>query len=141
MVEAAEDGRTQRELQDRLRVRVHNPLHDLVADGWVGRASWGGHHLYVGAEPDHARSQLARRQAAPSVVGDPRRSDKLSTSVVIEVLIEVIHGAKQLPDPATVATRLEARGVSVTIEQVEAIFSRHQLRKKKVASRSPSSGR
>jgi hypothetical protein len=49
--------------------------------------------------------------------------------VVIEVLLDLVHSVRVRPDADRVAERLDARGLPVTVEQVEAIFSRYGLKK------------
>jgi len=49
LVEQAPDGRRHAELRDVLRVRVHNTLLALVAQGGIGRERVGKVNLYVSA--------------------------------------------------------------------------------------------
>jgi hypothetical protein len=60
-VEQAPDDRTHGELSHRLRVRVHNPLLDLVHEGRIGRERYRGQPLYVSADADRAVEQVSRR--------------------------------------------------------------------------------
>ena len=102
------DGRTHAELQHVLRVRVHNTLLDLVREGRIGQAHFGAVHLYVSADPALAAEQLARRQELAHVLEEALRT--LSTEETIEVLAEALRAASGIPDAATVAARLAARG-------------------------------
>ena len=129
-------GRTQRELQLRLGVRVHNPLLDLVEDQKLGREPVENQYVYVA--PDHARAtvQLGHRRArTPAGAATP------TPALEVEVLLEVIHGARvPPPEAATVAARLEARGIRAHVAEVAAVLDRHGLGEKKTPpSRSPRS--
>jgi hypothetical protein len=135
LVEQSDVGRTHSELHVRLQVRVHNTLLDLVEDRRIGRETLRGHYLYVSADSKRAESQMMQRQqqsAEPAVPTD------VPAPVVIEVLLDVVRSAGVRPDAGPVAARLAVRGLAVTVDQVEAIFSRYGL-KKTVKSRSPRS--
>lgn len=137
LVEVAEEGATQRELQGRLRVRVHNTLLELVRHQRLGRQPFEGQYLYVSADQARASGQLTQRWH----MADAARKRPLSPSTVIEVLFEVIQSNKARGNPATIAARLNAREVAVTVEQVEELFHRHGIEKKTGRSRFPCSRR
>lgn len=133
VVEEAEAGRRHHELQVSLQVRVHNTLLELVRDKRIGRQPVDGEFLYLATDPDRANAQLTlRRQQhegiATAIVEAP-------LPVVVEVLLAVIQSGRMQMDAGRVAERLAARGLSVTADQVEAIFQRYEL-KKTVRSRS-----
>lgn len=125
LVEVAEAGRTQAELQARLRVRVHNTLLDLVKAKEIGRESWEGEYLYVAKDPERATAQTALRQRTPV----PVSAKPEGTTLTIEVLLEVIRAAGVRIDAASVAARLASRGVSVAVAEVESILDLHGVKK------------
>ena len=139
LVQRAEAGQFHRELQLRVRLRVHNTLAELVARHRLGRAPIEGEYLYVSADAERAATQLARR----AQLGPPPETvpTALEPAVVIEVLVEVIHSAVVRLDAPHVAARLVARGVAVTVAQVEEVCRRHGVVKKTAPSRSPRSRR
>lgn len=141
LVEESDAGRFHRELQRRVRLRVHNTLADLVAQRRLGRAPIEGEYLYVSATRARASGQLARRAYLGREPAPASTDADLEPAVVIAVLVEVIHGAVVRLDAHEVATRLVARGVAVTVTQVEAVFRRHGVEKKTAPSRSPRSRR
>ena len=125
MVAEADAGRTHGELQVRLQVRVYNTLLDLVRHDRIGRETFAGQYLYVNADPEVARSQVAcrgRQQVALAAM-------PLPAAIVIEVLAELIQGARVHADPHRIAARLTARGLSLTAEQVETVFSQYGVKK------------
>jgi hypothetical protein len=125
LVETSETGRTQRELGLRLGVRVHNPLLELVEAKQLGREVVDDEYVYLGSRRGHAKEQLQRRREL-AAVGVPATSPTLE----VEVLLEVIHGARlPSPDAKTVAERLEARGVHASARQVATVLERHGLKK------------
>ena len=127
LVEAADDGRTHRELRARLRVHVHNTLLDLVDSKGIGRELLDGLFLYVSADRARAIAQVARRRQKPAAVAPAAVLS--GHSLEIAVLLEVIHGARLIPEPAQVIERLAGKGVGVDRDQVEAIFHKHGLKK------------
>lgn len=130
LVETADAGRTQHELQLRLSVRVHNPLLDLVEDTKLGRESIEHEYVYVAAARARAAVQLERRRALVTAGA----ASTPPAAIEVEVLIEVIHGARvPPPDAAAVVARLGARGIRATVSDVVVVLDRHGLGGKKTA--------
>lgn len=127
LVEASDAGRTHGELARRLGLRVHNALFQLAHQGRIGREDWGSAYLYVSANPLQARTQMERRREVSGKVAPP--VDAARFPLLVEVLLEVIHGGRSLPGPATVAARLAARGIAVTTAQVHEIYESYALKK------------
>lgn len=136
LVLSSADGRTHRELQGFLRVRVHNELLDLVRSKKLRSEAWTRGSLYLSALPSRGAKQLTRRKAQ-GIQADAA-SGPLAPGTVIEVLSELVRAAKVETPPPELADRLAARGVAVTIEQVRGVFHRYKLGGKKGA-RSPRS--
>lgn len=138
LVETSDAGRTQHELRLRLGVRVHNPLLDLVEDKKLGREPIDNEYVYLAAERARATVQLGSRRtllAAEAATPTP------TAALEVEVLLEVIHGARvPPPDAATVTARLASRGIRAHVSEVAAVLVRHGL-KKTASSRSPRSRR
>ena len=63
LVEAADDGRTHGELQERLRLRVYDTLLDLVQKGEIAREALDQLFLYISADLQIGSAQLRRRRA------------------------------------------------------------------------------
>lgn len=119
-------GQTHAELQELLRVRVFNTLLELVRAEKVRRealASRGA--LYVSADKTLASEQLEHRlKAGPAMT---------ASTLVIEVLLELLRGATVEARPVEVAQRLSAQGLSVAVAQVREVFDRYKLGEKKGA--------
>ena len=123
LVETSEAGRTQRELQLRLGVRVHNPLLELVARKQLRREMVEHEYVYVVGRRARAAEQLDCRRLLPEAT--------VSATLELEVLLEVIHAARPLVlDAQTLAARLSARGVRASTGEVVAVLARHGLEKK-----------
>jgi hypothetical protein len=125
LVEIGEAGRTHRELQELVRVRVHNTLLSLVREERIDRQRLETMYLYVSVEAARASHQLAARQ---ELLASRRAAAlPLAPSVVIEVLVEVIRNVRPCLTPTDVAKLLADRGVPVTPEQVGQLFDRYEL--------------
>lgn len=126
IVDSSPAGRTPRELQELLRVRVNNALLDLARARKIRRESSAGERsLYVSSDEARASEQLAHRLQAGATEGMPQ------SSLVIEVLLELLDAATVDATPSEVAQRLIARGVGATAEQVRQVFERYKLGRKK----------
>jgi hypothetical protein len=125
MVVEADAGRTHNELHLRLQVRVHNTLLDLVRKQRIGREPFAGQYLYVNPDAKIAALQVARRGRQEAVLA----AAPLPPSIVIEVLVNLIQGATVHADPNLIAARLATRGISVSPQQVDAVFSKYGVKK------------
>jgi hypothetical protein len=138
LVVASDAGRTQRELQLRLGVRVHNPLLDLALDKKLGRETIEHEYVYVAPEHALASAQLGRRRAL-AIAGAATAAP--TPAFEVEVLLDVIHGVRvPPPDATTITARLVARGIRAHVTDVAAVLDRHSLCGKKTPpSHSPHS--
>lgn len=127
LVEEAEAGATQQELRQRLQVRVHNTLLDLLRHGEVQREQLLEVYVYLHSDPELRAAQRERRQqlleAAES--GSSSVGDEPDAEAVVQVLLTLLRhrgaGAEE------VARRLRGRSPPIPIEQVRAIFDRYAL--------------
>lgn len=132
LVEGGEAGRTHRELEELVGVRVHNTLLSLVREGRIERQRIETMYLYVSVEGERASRQMAEQRQRQARC--ERGVLPLSSSTIIEVLVEVIHTGRQGVTVSDVAKRLIDRGVAVTAEQVGQVFDRYGLRPEKKTS-------
>jgi hypothetical protein len=126
VVETADAGHTQRELQLRLGVRVHNALLEAVEEKRLRRERVEDEYVYVAAERGRASAQLERRRAITSAGVTALAGPALE----VEVLLEIIHG-ERLPEPdaTKLAARLAARGIRASADEVAAVLEQHGLKK------------
>ncbi len=140
LVDTSAAGYLHRELEHRVRVRVHNTLLDLVRGKQIQRESLGPRKtLYLSADASRAAEQFDRRRAQQAKpFAAPTAPMVIATETVIAVLIEAIHSADKLAPAAVLADRLGARGIVVTADQVEQVLSHYGIDagKKTPASRS-----
>lgn len=127
LIDIAEAGRTHLDLQLCLGVRVHNALLSLVQGRHIGRERVGGQYLYISVEPKVAALQITTCREKELAVS--KETGSAGTTIVIEVLLEVIRGARIRPDAEVIAARLVARGLPVTNSSVRAILEEHGVKK------------
>jgi hypothetical protein len=120
-------GQTHEELRQPLGLRVHDTLRSLVLSGAIGREPCEDAHLYLNPDPKKAAAQLAARRQLQPPAPAPGSGAWLDPALVIDVLAEVIHHAKE--DAAAIAVRLLAAGRPVTAGQAEEVFRRHDVKK------------
>jgi hypothetical protein len=126
MVLQSDQGMTQRELRDRLQVRVQNTLADLLRKAEVERERVGQVFVYVHTDSEVRQGQLRRRRERMEAAA--KAAAEVSDEVVIQVLLHLIRrpGSRV----ADVARRLRRRSPPITFDQVEAVFSRYRLGQK-----------
>ena len=125
LVEQSIAGKTHEELEKQLRVRVHNTLLDLVRSGSIARELFEGVFLYHSILTERAQQQLARRREG---AGDSAQ-DILPDGIVIEVLTEIIRGSRVQIDQGAIITKLDARGIRITVSQLNQLCTRLDLKK------------
>jgi hypothetical protein len=124
IVEKSPAGQTHGELQDMLQLRVHDTLRLLIQDHALTRKQFQDAYLYLSSKPKRASAQWAQRQQLAATVIPAQ----MEPSRVIDVLVDVIRHPSD--DAGAVSRRLRALGQSsVTAEQVEAVFTRYDLKK------------
>lgn len=136
LVERTPEGRTHEELHSLLRVRVHNTLLGLVRDGRIGRKRFGDVYLYVSADQKRAHGQIDKRKESLDLI--PEVSRVPSDEEIVEVLVEALRAASEIPTPDEVARRLMARGVRLEPRHVLQVFEAHHLVPGKKTARSSS---
>jgi len=125
MVVVSDAGRTPYELHVRLQVRVYNTLVDLVRGQRIGRARFEGQCLYVHPDPGVASAQIARRGREQAVLA----TAPLPAAMIVEVLLELLQGTTVHADAHHISARLARRGISLTPEQVESVFTQYGVKK------------
>jgi hypothetical protein len=123
----AQAGATHRELVDRLRVRVHNTLLELVHKGEIGRGKLADVYVYLSTDPVVRQGQIQRREERIASAAD--EEVELDDALVIQVLLVLVRH----PDSAAadVVRRLRGHSPPISGQQVRAVFTRYDLGKKK----------
>jgi hypothetical protein len=133
LIETAACGYTHAELEQVLRLRVHNTALVLVQQGHLGRERLEKTYLYVSALPSRAAEQVRARER---LAAQEPATAPLPAATVIEVLVETLTAGRVTLAPSMVAQRLGARGVAVTGTQVEEVFAQYGVSTKKKTARS-----
>jgi hypothetical protein len=127
LVRESESGSTQREIQELLRVRVHNTLLDLLHKGEVAREQVADLFVYLHTHQRVRAVQLVRRgeqvASGKTVVAD--RQLEVDDGAVIQILLVLLRhpGSKA----ADVVRRLRGHLPPITFEQVRAVLYRYDL--------------
>ena len=124
-VEKTPEGRTHEELQHLLRVRAHNTLLELLRRGRIGRERLQGVYLYVSADSRRAAEQVAARKKLRASLAEMLRV--ATDEEVVEVLVEALKEAPEIPAPERVARRLVARGIRLEPHHVKQVYEEHGL--------------
>jgi hypothetical protein len=111
--------------QHLLRVRAHNTLLELLRQGRIGRERLQDVYLYVSADSKRAAEQVAARKKLRASLAEMLRV--ATDEEVVEVLVEALRAAPEIPTPDTVAGRLVARGVRLEPHHVEQVYEEHGL--------------
>jgi len=133
IVNSSEVGMRPTEMLDLLRLRVpnslHNTLHELIKNKQLKRHRLQGLSLYTSIDPVIAQNQIVSRRE--EIKSRLRIHAVPSNEATIAVLVEALRAGKVLPLPSTVSARLNAQGITITVDQVEQIFSQYGLKAEK----------
>lgn len=127
LVRISEEGRTQRELQDLLRVRVQLFLTTALHEGELDREQLDRLYVYLHTDPEIRAAQLGRRQKLLDKAGIEQL--ELDDETTIRVLLVLLRYPGS--GPGDVVQRLKGREPPVSRTQVDHIFSRYGLGEKK----------
>jgi len=132
LVNASTSGLFHRELKPLVRIPVHPTLLTLIGEKALTRESIPGRGLlYLSADEAKAKVQLEARRSA--LAQEKALREELPATLVIESLLEIIAQSQMRPllSPSLLAYRLVLRGVPATVEQLEQVFERFGLKKKR----------
>jgi hypothetical protein len=125
LVYEMEAGATHRELQERLRVRVHNTLLTLLRRGEIERERLAQLYVYLHRDAAICEAQIQRRGALLNAGQTARLATEIPDEIVIQILLTLLHhpGAKA----AEVVRYLRGHSPPISFEQVDAVFARYDL--------------
>ncbi len=119
-VQEAEAGLTQRELRERLRVRVQVVLAEAMGRAAIDRERVERGFVYTHADPAIREAQLHNRRA--SMVAAVA---EISDAVIIQILLTLLRHPGS--DAADVVRYLHGHSPPIPMEQVRAVFARYDL--------------
>ncbi len=125
LVYEMEAGATHRELQERLRVRVHNTLLTLLRQGEIDRERIAQVYVYLHADPVIRGDQIRRRQALIATQETVSVEIEVEDRIIIQVLLVLLRhpGSKA----ADVVRYLRGHSPPITMSQVRIVFARYEL--------------
>lgn len=125
LVYEMEAGATHRELQERLRVRVHNTLLTLLRRGEIERERLAQLYVYLHRDAAIRAVQIQRRGTLLNVGETAQLGTGVPDEMVIQVLLTRLHhpGAKV----AEVVRSLRGHSPPISLAQVDAVFARYDL--------------
>ena len=125
LVKQGPQGYTHDQLQALLGVRLHDTLRSLVSTALLGRERVGRVYLYMSADPSVAAEQVAARKEFRASLAEMLRV--ATDEEVVEVLVEALRAAPEIPEPDIVAGRLVARGIRLEPHHVVQVYEEHGL--------------
>ena len=125
LVYEMEAGATHRELQERLRVRVHNTLLTLLRQGEIDRQRIAQVYVYLHSDRVIGGDQIRRRQALIATQETVCDEIEVNDRIIIEVLFVLLRHPG--PKAADVVRYLRGHSPPITMSQVRIVFARYEL--------------
>jgi len=128
LIKESESGQLQIDLENRLGIKVHNTLLDLINTKQVRRELVDKFYLYLNPKSKIAAKQISKYKKMKS--GSLKPTKVLTEWLVIEVLAEAIRGSYVRISITDLCVRLKERHIEVTESQVKEIFKQYRIKKK-----------
>ena len=125
LVQQAPGGYSHEQLQVLLCVRLHDTLRHLVATELLSRKRFGAVFVYLSTDDERAAEQLRYREETDRAIAEMLRV--ATDEEVVEVLVEALKEAPEIPAPERVARRLVARGIRLEPHHVKQVYEEHGL--------------
>jgi hypothetical protein len=127
LVYEAEAGATHQELNEILRVRVHNTLYGLFSKCEIKREKILYFYIYLHNDPAKREIQIKNRNQQIISQKAAAAEGKISERIVIQILLILIHhpGAKA----ADIVRYLYGQSPPISMKQVNEVFIRYELDK------------
>ena len=125
LVYELEAGATHRELQERLRVRVHNTLLTLLRRGEIERERLAQLYVYLHRDAAMRKLQIQRRESLLNTEDRVRVGTEVPDELVIQVLLTLLHHPEA--KAAEVVRYLRGHSPPISLAQVDAVFARYDL--------------
>lgn len=125
-VQSSERGLTHDELATQLGVRAHNTLLELVTQSRIRRESLGPTYVYCSSKPSIHRQQVRKRKVFLSMHERPHPTSAQKIATLLE-LIKDPRAERQ-----EIVIRCKRGGVGISLDVVDAIFEKYDLKKKRV---------
>ena len=129
LIEQSIAGKTHKELEHQLHVRVHNTLLQLVRSGEILREAIESVFVYLSPRAERAKVQRRRRREG----NIDHTQDILPDGVVIEILAEIIRSNQVQINRRALVSQLAARGIPITASQLKQLCTRLDLKKTPVS--------
>jgi hypothetical protein len=129
LVNGSATGMTPKELRELLKLSasntVYNTLRELVYSRQLSQQKVDGSSIYLGADPRSAAQQVTARRELAAALKEMLRV--ATDEEVVEVLVEALRAAPEIPEPDIVAGRLVARGIRLEPHHVVQVYEEHRL--------------
>ena len=136
IVHSSSAGMTPKELLHLLKIRIpntlHNALHGLVQSNHISRHRLEGLCLYTHPAKEDIQIAVRRVQRQRGV----QLAGPLPIETTIAVLVEALKAGQVIVTSSEIAARLAVRGLTVTMEQVDRVFSEYGIQAGKKTSMS-----
>lgn len=123
----AREGKTSKELENQLRVKVQNSLLDLIRNKKIDRKKTNEQYVYISINKHIAKRQIIYREKYKE---DSKTHKRISLPLLeLEVLVEIIRKNEIIIETNRVHLGLEKRGIQCTPKEIDNILERYNIKK------------
>lgn len=125
LIEQADFGKTHSELENILKVRVHNTLLNLVNLNKISRQQINNIFVYTSNNKTKAKKQIKKRKET----FDRYMQDILPDWLIIEILVAIIQSNTIEINVKSIIKALNLKKITVTAKQIELTLDKLALKK------------
>jgi hypothetical protein len=126
LIEQSESGKTHEELENKLHIRSHNTLLNLVNSNKITRIKIEGGYVYFSINFSQSSKQISHRKNYSHRL----KHSGLSDWIIIEILASIIRTTQRVCiQPSNIVLDLSSREIVVTEDQVNHVLKKFDLKK------------
>ncbi len=125
LIENAQAGKTHKELEAQLNIRVHNSLLTLVRENKITRERVDNTYLYLSTNKHNAQTQTTRRRD----ISKGWAGNDVPDWLTIEILAAIVRMNTLAIDKQKILSALNAKAIIATETQITHVLTKCNLKK------------
>lgn len=127
-IESSEKGYTAEELNNKIRTRVSNQLHQFVRKGLIIRKKYADFYVYYSIDDVTQQKQIPNREKELKIPSTKEDSEISSERKTIRILLEIIQNPNV--QPREIGELLRQEGLKISDSFIQKIFEKYDIQKK-----------
>lgn len=127
-IDSSEKGYTAEELNNKIRTRVSNQLHQFVRKGLIIRKKYADFYVYYSIDDTTQQKQISNREKELKIPSTKEESEISSEKKTIRILLKIIQNPNA--QPQEIGKILRQEGLKISDSFIQNIFEKYDIQKK-----------